>query len=68
MLRVSTAGNFLTMNLTADSRFLSIRYEGLALGSPHAWKRKKNIGEDRNIQNVIASNELPGEMRDSEVQ
>lgn len=25
LLRVSTAGNFLTMNLTADSRFLSIR-------------------------------------------
>lgn len=25
LLRVSTAGNFLTMNFTADSRFLSIR-------------------------------------------
>lgn len=42
LLRVSTAGNFLRINLTADSRFLSIRYEGLALGSPHAWKKKKH--------------------------
>lgn len=40
LFRVSTAGNFLTMNLTADSRFLSTRYEGLAFGSPQAYGRK----------------------------
>lgn len=40
LLRVSTAGNFLTMNFTADSRFLSIRQEGFALGSPQAYNEQ----------------------------
>lgn len=45
LLRVSTAGNFLTINLTADSRFLSTRKEGLAFGSPHACKEEEEKTE-----------------------
>lgn len=56
LFRVSTAGNFLTINLTADSRFLSTRYEGLALGSPQAWKGE----EKRTWGQMIPKNQRHG--------